>query len=76
MQKIIITRNLKINLLDDFIYSMVKQIEEFDYTNQKISNYLGVSKASVDRSLNRLRKNNLIYNHSFDGHRRVLKLKD
>ena len=72
-----IKRTLKKGLTptDKNVYSMIKESEEFNLTDKKICEILEISKGTINSSLRRLREKGLIYNYSFDGRRRVLKIK-
>jgi predicted transcriptional regulator len=66
----------ELSLLENFIFCMIEQEKEFDLTNEKLANFVGYSKPTVQAALNKLKELGMIYKYSFDGHRRVLKAKE
>ena len=66
-------RKNDLSLAQSVLYHMIKNSDDFDYTNDQISEILGFGTDWVTKNLTKLKNLNLIYEYSFDGRRRVLK---
>jgi DNA-binding MarR family transcriptional regulator len=70
-------RNKKISFVEDAIYNTIKKWNgDFDLKNIELAEGIGMDRSSIVRIINNLKAANLIYEHSFDGHRRVLKARE